>query len=137
MQADAGIRGDFYGGAYGPTVLLVLATIDDVRRLHGWVLRLAAGESPIVVLPADGVSIGHLNRFELRVVATAPDTHVRRLGSVSGLVWEATADEWSGNGWLLEPFLEGRHGHQYLADDPGEDAILVKVSFGEDYPSFV
>jgi len=45
-------------------------------------------------------------------------------------VWIATPDDWETYAALLEPFIEGRYGHQYFTSEVNDD-LLVEVSFGE------
>lgn len=42
----------------------------------------------------------------------------------------APQDGWSRNAGLLEPFVAGKTGHQYLTSE-ASDAALIEVSHGE------
>lgn len=47
-----------------------------------------------------------------------------------GFRWCASSEGWAYEAGLLDPFVEGRSGHQYLTRE-GVDAALVEVSFLE------
>jgi len=132
VDAEPCIRGDFYAPAYGPTVLLKLVSTDAAQLLRDAFLRLAAGEPALRLYPHPSVSLEHVSRIDLRVVLTPPGKHFRRAGAAA-FTWEATTGEWATLADLVQPFLQGEAGHQYLTSEVADDA-LVTISFGEDHP---
>jgi hypothetical protein len=127
------IEGDFYEGAYGPSILLVLTSRDAVvwlqsifddlaRSSIGAVLRLDS--QPKVAIGAALTALG------LRRVERSPIRHLEQ-ASDGTFTWSCTADEWQTASLMLEPLLE-QSGHQYLTSETDDDAI-IEVSYGEDH----
>jgi hypothetical protein len=48
----------------------------------------------------------------------------------NAFLWQCDDDEWQTNAELLDPFVAGRTGHQYLTRAGVDDAV-VEISFGE------
>jgi hypothetical protein len=127
------LEGDFYEGAYGPSILLVLTSREAVAWLRSVFDDLARG-SIGAVLRLDTqprVEIGAaLTALQLRRVEATPDRHLVQARDGS-FTWSCTADEWQTASLLLEPLLK-QSGHQYLTSETDDDAI-IEVSYGEDH----
>jgi hypothetical protein len=135
MSSDVSpIRGAFYAGAYGPTILLKVTQV-GVARLHDVFKSLAAGSHPPLRLDLQpGVNITGLDALTLLKVDDGEAFGLKRTDG--SFVWSSTADGWVALGYLLEPFLEGRTGHQYLTGNrylksEEDDDAIVEVSYGE------
>ena len=127
------VEGDFYEGAFGPSILLVLRTKEAVLWLRSVFEDLA------------GVDVGHVFRLEdqaqveigaavteflMRRVERTPERHLVR-SRQGGFTWSCTAKEWRAASLLLEPLLS-QSGHQYLTSETDDDAI-IEVSRGEEH----
>ena len=128
------LEGDFYEGAYGPSILLVLTSREAVQWLRTIFDDLArASVGAVTRLDSQpGVELGAaLTALELRRVEHTPDRHLVQARDGS-FTWSCTADEWRTASLMLEPLLD-RPGHQYLTSETHDDAI-VEVSYGEHHP---
>lgn len=132
-QAPPLIEGDFYDGAFGPSILLVLTSDESIawlRSLFQDIARAPIGTA-LSLVNQPRVRIGAaLNELLLVRVARQPEKHLVREADDS-FVWSCTSNEWETNGLMLEPFLE-QPGHQYLTSE-GHDDALIEVSFSEDH----
>lgn len=127
------IRGDFYAGAYGPTIILVLASVDACEYLHAVLLSLATEETASFVLTDDRrVRIQNIGSLKLSRVPDSAEVVLRRSNASHppSFDWAASASAWELSAGLLEPFCAGEAGHQYLTREHIDDA-LIEVSFGE------
>lgn len=127
------LEGDFYEGAYGPSILLVLTSREAVawlRSIFDNLSRASIGD----VFRLDSqprVEIGAaLTALELRRVEHMPRRHLVQAPDTS-FMWSCTAEEWQTASLMLEPLLE-QSGHQYLTSEADDDAI-IEVSYGEDH----
>jgi hypothetical protein len=129
------IDGDYYKGSYGPTVILTALSLKGVELMHGVFARLADSKGVTVDLTEiPGVAIQSVSRLMLIQVAERPDVALRlrsheRSDNVE-IEWRQNVENWRRTAALLEPFLIGRTGHQYLTEE-NRDAALVEFSFGE------
>ncbi len=125
------LEGDFYEGAFGPSILLVLTTRESITWLRTLFDDLAA--API------GTVVSLVHQSEVSLGAAVGDLLLSRVSRKPGknlvretydrFVWSCTSEEWQTSSLLLEPFLE-RSGHQYLTDEVVDDA-LIEVSYRE------
>jgi hypothetical protein len=128
------IEGDYFAGAYGPSILLILVSPEAAQWLKVLFDGLAdQGTGASVELTGmPEVTIGAaLTDLTLSVVDDAPTRHLVRSrdGSVR---WSCTSEEWRTAGQLVEPLID-HPGHQYLTSEIDDDAI-VEVSRGEEHP---
>jgi hypothetical protein len=122
-------------GAYSPmTLLLQCNSIEGVRWLRSAFLTIARAEDPGDLAQSPGVTLKGVASLKLRVVKEAPRNHLLVLKG-NALLWTASAEEWKEMTYLLDPFLVGETGHQYLTTD-GVDDVLVEVSCGEQHQGF-
>ena len=125
------IEGDYAEGAYGPTILLVLLSVDGTKLLRALFDDLARGATGTRVRldSYPGVSIGaSITELTLCVAGSSQVRHLIR-DQRGGFLWSCTNDEWHTASLLIEPLLH-RPGHQYLTSEADDDA-LVEVSYGE------
>jgi len=129
---DSTILWDFYPGAYGPSILVELPDLAAVALLRRILVRVAATGSPIDLNNEPRMRLKNIANLKL-VLATQPS---RKTLSSTGdplFVWSCTAEQWRAHAALLDPFLDGHVGHQYLSAE-GVDDALIEVSFGEHHP---
>jgi hypothetical protein len=133
-RSDVLIPGEYDLGAFGPTILLKLPSRRSVEWLHGVLMRLSddiGGGIDLAGVPEvhiKGVRALHLRHVDQPVAPPlrGPTTVVPD----AKFDWALDRNGWRRAAGLLEPFLSGRPGHQYLTQE-GRDAALVEVSFGE------
>jgi hypothetical protein len=128
------LEGDYYEGAFGPTILLILTSSVAVDWLRAMFDRMAQETIGAVVslLDQPRVAIGAaLPGLRLALVEREPDRHLVR-GPDGGFTWSCTTDEWHTASLMLEPFTDGQAGHQYLTSEVDDDAI-IEISYGEDH----
>jgi len=98
-----------------PAIVLVLETDDGVAWLHDRLRELARGEvgDIVDVHRVRGVALESVDALRLAVSDVSPE--VALVGSPEGgYSWTCDARGWAAIADLLEPFLAGRRGHQYL-----------------------
>lgn len=129
------IDGEYYRGAYGPTIILNASSLAAVGWIHRIFAGLASDRAEIIDLMAmPEVMIRSMRRFLLVQATEQPEIALRlRSNEVLDGVefeWRQNAENWRRTAALLEPFLAGDTGHQYLTQR-SRDAALVEFSFGE------
>jgi len=127
------VEGDFYEGAFGPSILLVLTSTEAVSWLRGIFEELATAAigTDLSLVGQPQVQIGAaLNDLRLCLVDREPIKHLVR-EEYDRFVWRCTSGEWEAMSLILEPFLD-QPGHQYLTVE-GVDDALIEISFGEDH----
>jgi hypothetical protein len=134
---DLLLIGDFYEGAYGPTVLLALEPERGAGWFHRLLTRLAEGErSSLDLVAAPETEIHGLDSFKLVLVAEQPDVALQRVDidpTRAIFDWSQSVSGWTAAAELVESFLLGGSGHQYLSLED-HDAALIEVSCREDLP---
>jgi hypothetical protein len=129
-EPDEFISGELGVGAYGPTILLVLHTSEAAQWLHDLFAGLAFNRerNSIDLGRQRGIELLKIGGLELRVASGRPDRHL--IESTPGrFIWSCTPEEWETASLLIEPFMAGQSGHQYLTSDAA-DAAVVEVSYG-------
>jgi hypothetical protein len=130
-QSEPFIEGDFYEGAFGPSILLILTSAEAISWLRKLVEDLATGAvgTEVSLVSQPRVQIGAaLDDLRLCLVDRKPAKHLVR-EAYDRFVWRCTSGEWEAIGLMLEPLLD-QPGHQYLTLE-GVDDALIEVSFGE------
>lgn len=126
--------GDFYQGAYGPTILLKANSNGAASWLHNVFVNLANGTTQSIDLAkCPAVVIPTLEALTLRCVSKRPEIVLRQTAIPSGVPhfeWTQDASSWEMAAGLLEPFVAGNSGHQYFTNETKDDA-LIEISFGE------
>jgi hypothetical protein len=132
-RVDSLIVGDYGLGAYGPTIILKLMSRRSAGWLHGVLAGLAEDGGMVDLAAAGEVRLHGVRSLKLRRVVHARDVALRGPSapvSDAEFEWELDQDGWTFAAGLLEPFLQGKTGHQYLTRE-GLDAALIEVTFGE------
>ena len=129
------IVGDFYEGANGPTILLILNSIKAATWLRQVFIEQADRAEPRDLAAEPEVRVSNLEGLRLATRVQGSDIELKRDDTGSnGATFVLAASE---RGWrdvadLIEPFTNGRPGHQYFPDLAGDDAV-IEVSFGESH----
>jgi hypothetical protein len=130
-EATPLILGDYGPGAYGPTIVLKLASPAAAGWLRDLLLARAAGREPLDLVSQPDVQITNVEALVLRTVPAADGRcRLYRAGESSRFTWECTSDGWRALAFLIEPFVAGERGHQYLTSEHADDA-LIEVSHDE------
>ncbi len=126
------IVGDYYAGAYGPTIILILRSTASCVWLQRVFRDLGDNNSPRVLTSEPQARIVNVDIIEMRCQPDGPVVALRHPdnGSEKSFAWYATPDGWRYQADLIQPFCDGGSGHQYLTDDK-DDVALIEVSFGE------
>jgi len=106
---------------------------ESVKWLHDILMSLAQGETGIDFVAMPEVSIEHVETLKMDRVEAQPEIALVNLSTGnqgSDFQWSQDAEHWRTTAMLLEPFLAGREGHQYLTHE-GRDAALIEVAFQE------
>jgi catechol 2,3-dioxygenase-like lactoylglutathione lyase family enzyme len=133
-NATAIVRGGFGTWEERRAIVLIPQSVEAV----GWLSRLftglaegEGGESTLLDAQPE-VELEDVDLFELRVSDFHPAMAVTAEGE-GRFVWVCNRDDWATVSSLLEPFLVGRSGHQYLHHSYGAtDEADVVLTFGED-----
>lgn len=125
--------GDYYDGAYGPTIILIASSpnacvwLQDVFRelAHGGANRMLTTEPKMRFTNLTALKL--VNRTNgLRVMLRRDDDTT----SGKSFVWSATVEGWLYLAELIQPLADGVAGHQYLTEDE-DDVAVVELSSGE------
>lgn len=98
-----------------PAIVLVLETEAGVVWLHERLRELAQGETGDIVdvHRVRGIALDGLDAFRLAVSDVSPEVALVA-GGEGEYSWTCDGGGWAAIADLLEPFLAGRKGHQYL-----------------------
>jgi hypothetical protein len=123
------IHGDFYPGAYGPTILLEAQELIGVDWFLRKLVELSRDECAAFDLAAmPEASLEHVSELRLETVEIQPKPALIRDGD--RFTWRQDTLRWAHASMLIEPLLKGGAGHQYLTHE-GVDDALVEFSVGE------
>jgi hypothetical protein len=114
-------------------IVMQIASEAAVAWLSQLFLDVAAGLKEPELSELPGVRLVDLDG--LRLTRALPDgaRELVRLDDRSAFRWTCSQERWRTHAALLEPFLAGRVGHQYMTSENVDDA-LIEVSFGESHP---
>lgn len=125
------VVGDFYAGAYGPTIILILMSPAAVGWFQEILRELGSGGPPKTLTSDSRVDVAHLDEIEMTTRSAGPPVSLKRgSGGKTVFVWSATSEGWLHLAELTQAFCVGEKGHHYLTDDKRDDA-LIELSFGE------
>jgi hypothetical protein len=129
------LLGDFYPGAYGPTILLEaggLLGVDWFLRLLVRFSRDEEAKADLAAMPE--LRIDGVDSLKMETIAIQPDIPLIRTDGTgyddAAFLWRQDTLRWAYTSMLIEPLLQGRPGHQYLTIE-GRDAALIEFSHGE------
>jgi hypothetical protein len=118
---------DYGIGAYGPTIRVVLPDQAAVAILKRMFLELAEIDDTIELSQRSDMRLLHFSGLALTVARRYSQRTVHKLDDSPSFLWKGTSSQWFSTVRLLDPFTQGRSGHQYL----GEGDALIEVSFNE------
>jgi hypothetical protein len=126
------VDGDYYQGAYGPSIILILTSPQAVRWLDDVFLRLEQSSVPFELSADPAVNITNVATLSLVPRPDGEESELRLVGAgvPASFVWYLTPSGCREVRMLIEPFLADKHGHQYLTREYVDDA-LVELSYGE------
>ncbi len=140
VQADSDedaplIVGDFYSGADGPTIILILTSRGAGTWFQEALRELANGGVARALTSDPRVFVAHIDDIEMTTRSAGPRVSLKRLDGERGksFVWSATREGWLYLADLTEPLCAGGVGHHYLTDDVDDDG-LIELSSGEHDP---
>jgi hypothetical protein len=123
--------GDFYTGAYGPTIVLAMTSLVACDWLMQLFRELAEHGGPRNLTDGPEVRVGNVNAISMVRRSTGPLVALRRQGDdIHSFVWSATEDGWLHSRDLVQALREAGSGHQYMNDNK-DDVALVELSLGE------
>jgi hypothetical protein len=120
-------------GAYGPMIVVQLASEAAVGWLRQLILDVADGLKDPELSELPEVRLVNFDRLRLTLALPDAARELFRLDDGSAFLWSCSQERWHTNAALLDPFLTGRRGHQYMTSEKIDDA-LIEVSFGESHP---
>lgn len=130
MISDCLVIGEYGISADGPTILLVLTSRYAASWLKGVLLGMVGSDGSIDLTSEPGMSLKGLGKLELVRCVKEGRGRLERMRRTADFVWSGCDVDWQAAAELLQPFVEGVAGHQYLTSSAGDDAI-IEVSYGE------
>lgn len=129
MHDEVLLLGELGVGADGTTLLLSMASPSAAQWLQSKFRALSEGAGPVILTDNPGVRIRGLGSLELR--GSDDRKYFARSFFLTGdsAIWVCGSERWTALAELLDPFVLGKTGHQYVTDAP-DDATII-VSFGE------
>lgn len=126
------VVGEFYDGAYGPTIILVLSSITAAKWLRRVFLEQIDNAEPHDLSVEPHMRASNMSSLRLITRASGREIELKRVSDkpAPSFTIYGTRSGWQYVAELIDPFCNGQSGHQYFADLAGDDA-LVEVSFGE------
>jgi hypothetical protein len=126
------IIGDFYPGAYGPTIILFLKSIEAANWLRDVFEEVVRLPAPKLITNDPHMRVTGLTDLALVCRGEGPEIELRTAGrdDPPSFLWSATTNGWRHLIGLMGPFCDGHPGHQYLTRE-GIDDALVEVSLDE------
>ncbi len=124
--------GDFGHGAYGPTLLIILPTRAGASWLQGIFETRRQPGGPIDLTAMSEARIVGIQPLLLSLRQSGGQVRFRETsgGNPPAFELSASPEGWADLAALLDPFVRGEPGHQYLTREDVDDA-LIEVSFGE------
>jgi len=125
--------GDFYDGAYGPTIILIASSPAACGWLQDAFRELAHGGPSHTLTAEPEMRFTNVEAIEMVCRPDGPRVTLRHSDGTDGrdFVWSATADGWLCLADLIQPLTDGGAGHQYLTEDE-DDVALIELSVGEE-----
>jgi hypothetical protein len=126
------LKGDYYSGACGPTIILIMSSPAAGVWLQQVFRELACREPARTLTAEPEVRIANLKDIEMIRRPDGPRVALRyRDGEADSLVWSATEEGWLYLADLIQSLCDGGIGHHYLTEDK-DDVALIELSSGEE-----
>lgn len=124
--------GEFYAGAYGPTIILIMVSSAACQWLQRVFRELSHGGSARTLTAEPEVRIENLQTIEMVLRPDGPRVALRLRddGAAESFVWSATEEGWLYLADLIQSLCDGGVGHHYLTEDK-DDVALIELSYGE------
>jgi hypothetical protein len=125
--------GDYYAGASGPTILLLMRPPNACGWLSELFRSLATGSTSHCTLTAEPeVRITNVHSIEVVRRFEGPRVSLRQgsNGAEKSFVWSGTPEGWTYLADLVQSLCESGSGHHYLTDGKEDDAT-IELSLGE------
>jgi hypothetical protein len=131
-HGDVLITGDYYVSAGGPAVLLVLASIRAAIWLDEVLQRVHEFSTPWSITADSRVEVMNVADISIVYNAVGREVDFRKVADNDSprFLLSLTAHGSHYLRGLIEPFIRGESGHQYLTQG-GVDDALVELSMGE------
>jgi hypothetical protein len=97
------VGGFIEAGAYGPTILLQLQSLDAVQRLARAFRDTAQGSRSLEIAGEAGVRLDEIPRLELGLDDGIAETRVTRNKDRPGFHWRGSSEGWRTLAQMLEP----------------------------------
>lgn len=126
------VTGDYYIGALGPTIILLLASPTAASWLEDEFKHVARSSRPRNLTDDPRIELSGVTGLTLGLRHSGPDIELRQVGGDDSpsFLWTGTEDGWRRLAGLMEPLASGETGHQYLTRERVDDA-LIEASLGE------
>jgi hypothetical protein len=124
------VIGEYGIGADGPTIILVLTSRYAASWLKGVLLGMVGSDGSLDLLSEPGVRLKGVGKLELVRCAEDGRGRLGRTRRTADFVWSCSDEDWQAAAELLQSFVEGATGHQYLTSSAWDDAV-IEVSYGE------
>jgi len=128
-NGEAEITGDFYEGAYGPSIIIALASPRAAEQLKAVVLHVSGGSGPLDLENQPSVQLCHGLRIRM-TMGDNTEKVLAQVGDSPAFEWSCPSEVWREVVEMLDPFIAGKNGHQYLNDGVLDDA-LIEATHGE------
>jgi hypothetical protein len=124
--------GDFYAGAYGPTIVLAMTSPAACEWLMRLFRDLAELGRPRLFTVEPEVRVANVHAIKMVRRPTGPPVslHKDTNDGQESFVWSATEDGWLHSRDLVQSLCEVGSGHQYMNDER-DDVALIELSLGE------
>ena len=123
------IVGDYREGSFGRMLRFRVLDRDGVTLLRNVFMSMRDSKEPMELRELPAIRLNDI-RVELNVTNNPRESQVVWLAKTRMVRWVATSEEWLTNALLLDPFMQGRRGHQFLSPGARGD-VQLEVSFGE------
>jgi hypothetical protein len=126
------IAGDYYAGAHGPTIIMILSSADAAVWLQQAVREMALHAARRVLTEEPEVRLNNVGSIVMTHTVDGPRLTLKRGGTneMPAFLWAGTSEGWLYLADLIEPFCEGQSGHHYLTEAQTDDAV-IELSLGE------
>ena len=134
-STNAAIRVDFYPGAYGPTIRIILNTRQQLQTFLNTLQSLDANEDVSIALEElPDFALSGIQRFVFQTVLSTQESSKKLTisgGQNPSVTWKQTREDWKLAADQVAVFTSGDSpSHHYLTYE-GIDDALVEVAYRE------